>query len=294
MKYLIIANEFSGTDKGRKVLAETETYFSNHSLEYTLHRTEYTRHATQLTKDAVSAGYKFIIGIGGDGTFNEIVNGLDLDKDSDVSLAFIPSGSGNDFVRNTNLKGSTTEILDYIFQNHPTKVDCCIVNDTKFINMCGLGLDVELVLRQQKIKKVFKGQMSYYLALMYTIFAIRFRKMRYSIDDGELVEEPLLLLAVGNGTTYGGGLPIAPLAEIRDGFLDVCVIKKLPRLSVPRLLIKFLKGKHIGEKKYVNYYKCKKLYVECDSPYPVNIDGELFLYPPCKFEIVHQCLNVYI
>ncbi len=294
MEHIIIANEFSGTDRGRKVLKEVMAYFKNKQEKFTVWKTEYSGHATELTKKAVDAGYKTLFIIGGDGTFNQVINGLDLEDSKDISLALIPAGSGNDFVRNTNLKGSTHQILDYIFNSEPKLVDCCSVNGSKFLNMCGFGLDVELAIRQTRIKKFFKGPFSYIFSLLITLFNIRFYNISYSIDSGETISEKAFLIAMGNGTAYGGGIPITPFAKINDGLLDVCVVRKIPYLSIPRLLLKLLKGTLIEEKKYVNYYKCKSIKIDSDSRLPLNLDGELVLGMPCEFEIIPNAVRIYI
>ena len=294
MHYLIIANEFSGTDKGHKVLLEVENYLKDKSIEFTTWKTQYATHATELARNAISQNHKDIIVVGGDGTFNEVINGIDLNNCKDIRLGLVPSGSGNDFVRNTNIKGSTNQILDYILNSEPSLVDCCTVNGAPFMNICGFGLDVDLIVRQAKIKKIFKGKISYYVALLVTLFNIKFKEVTYAIDDNEPIKSKILLIAVANGSTYGGGLPVTPIAKIQDGILDVCVINKMSRFKIPYLLFKFLKGTHIKEKKYVNYYKCKKVCVECDSDSPLNIDGELLLHTPCVFEIIPKCVNIYI
>ena len=292
--HILIANEFSGTDKGRKVLAETEAYFKTNSISYILKKTEYSGHASIITKEAVYNGFKSIFVIGGDGTFNEVVNGLDIDTSHDVSLAFIPSGSGNDFVRNTNLNGTTHQILDYIFNSTPVLVDCCIVNKTKFINICGFGFDVDLAIRQTKIKKYFKGHVSYYLALILSIFTLKYRNITYTIDDTHSIKSDALLIAVGNGSTYGGGFPVTPTAQIQDGIMDVCVVNKIPFFKIPFMLLKFTKGKHLDEKKYVKYFKCKKVHLECNESLPLNVDGEIILSTPCDFEIIPKSIRIYI
>lgn len=296
MNYLIIANEHSGTDKGRKVLAEVEAYLSNKQIPFTTKKTAYPGHATALATQSVAEGYRNFFVIGGDGTFNEVINGLDFSSEADpVTLALIPAGSGNDFVRNTAIKGNTKEILDYIFSTEPTLIDCCTVNNGRFLNVCGFGVDVELALRQKKIKKYIRGSMSYYLATLITICNLRFQKIRYRIDDAEEIEDDIFLFAVGNGRSYGGGFPVTPKAELQDGFMDVCVVSKLPFYKVPSILMKLMKGKHIECTKYVRYYKCKQVVMDStDHNLPLNIDGELVQHAPMECKILPRCVKVYL
>lgn len=296
MHYLIIANEHSGTDKGRKVLAETEAYLSDKQVSFTTWKTAHTGHATNLAAQGVAQGYRNFFVIGGDGTFNEVINGLDFSEGAEpVTLALIPAGSGNDFVRNTAMKGSTREILDYIFATEPTLVDCCTVNNGRFLNVCGFGLDVELALRQKKIKKFIKGSMSYYLATLITICNLRFQKVRYRIDDNAEIEDDIFLFAVGNGRSYGGGFPVTPKAELQDGLLDVCVVSKLPFYKVPFILLKLMKGKHIEWTEYVRYYKCKQVVMDsANHNLPLNIDGELVQHAPMECTILPRCVKVYL
>lgn len=297
MEYLVIGNEYSGTDKGKKVLAEVAEYLTDKGLPFTMWKTEYSGHAIELARQGFSQGYRNFFVIGGDGTFNEVVNGLDASSEADpVTLALIPAGSGNDLIRsNTALTGTTKEMMDYIFQTEPTWIDCCTVNGGRFLNMCGFGLDVDLVLRQNKIKKYIKGSMSYYLATLITICNLKVYPISYTIDDEITVEDGIFLFAVGNGRSYGGGFPVTPKAELQDGYLDVCVVSKLPFYKVPYLLLKLLKGKHIDYKKYVRYYKCKKVVMDsANHTQPINIDGELVQHAPMHCEILPHSLKLYI
>lgn len=296
MKYLVIANEYSGTNKGRKVLGEVEAYLTDKQIPFTIWRTNYPGHATALATQGVAQGYQNFFVIGGDGTFNEVINGLDFSANAEpVTLGLIPAGSGNDFVRNTALKGSTKEILDYMFSTEPTLVDCCSVNGSRFLNVCGFGLDVELAIRQKKIKKYIKGSMSYYLATLITICNLRFQKVRYVIDGVNEVEDEIFLFAVGNGRSYGGGFPVTPKAELQDGLIDVCVVSKLPFYKVPSILFNLMKGKHIENTKYVRYYKCKHVIMDSENhTLPLNIDGELVQHAPMECRILPHCVKVYL
>lgn len=296
MNYLIIANEYAGTDKGRKVLAEAEAYLNDKQIPFTVWKTTYAGHATALAAKAVTEGYRNLLVIGGDGTFNEIINGLGILSEEDpVTLALIPAGSGNDFIRNTAMKGSTREILEYIFSHEPTLVDCCTVNGSRFLNVCGFGLDVELALRQKKIKKYIKGSMSYYLSTLITICNLRFQKIKYRIDNADEIKDDIFLFAVGNGRSYGGGFPVTPEAELQDGLMDVCVVSKLPFYKVPSILLKLMKGKHITCTKYVRYYKCKHVVMDAENhTLPLNIDGELMQHAPLDCSIIPRCVNLYL
>lgn len=296
MNYLIIANEYSGTDKGRKVLAEAEAYLTDKQISFTTWKTAHPGHATELAAQGFAQGYRMLFVIGGDGTFNEVINGLGDSSDHDpVTLALLPAGSGNDFVRNTALKGSTKEILDYVFSNEPAWVDCCTVNGSRFLNMCGFGLDVELALRQKKIKKYIRGSMSYYLATLITICNLRFQKVRYVIDDTTEVQDEIFLFAVGNGRSYGGGFPVTPKAELQDGFMDVCVVSRLPFYKVPSILLKLMKGKHVECTQYVRYFKCKQVVMDSENhTMPLNIDGELIQHAPMECRILPHCIKIYL
>ena len=297
MNYLVIGNEYSGTDKGSKVLAEVEQYLTGKNIPFTMKKTEYAGHAIELARQGYAQGYRDFLVVGGDGTFNEVINGLtDSTKEDPVTLALLPAGSGNDLIRsNTALKGTPSQMLDYILQAEPIWIDCGAVNGGRFLNVCGFGLDVELVLRQEKIKKYFKGAISYYLATLITICNLKAYPVKYRIDDGDYLEDEIFLFAVGNGRSYGGGFLVQPEAALQDGLLDVCVVSKVSFFKVIGLLLKLTKGEHITCKDYVRYYKCKK--VEMDSAnhtLPLNFDGELVQHAPMNCEILPQCFKLYV
>lgn len=286
----IIANRLSGSGKGAACLEATEKLLTQKGVEFKTLVSEYAGHIPLLTRQACSnLDCRRIIAIGGDGTFSELLSGLDLS----VPVAFIPAGTGNDFVKGAALPTEVVSGVEAALHAKPTLYDILAVNDKRCLNIAGTGFDVNVLLQEQKIRKIYKGKLSYTLALLRALLKLEFTDIEYSADGNAPKKLSAFLIAAANGKYYGGGLPICLDADCTDGFLDLVIIKKLPRLAVPSVLIKFLKGKLAQVTEYVEMQRCKTLTFHTTKAIPVNIDGELFDgLLPAKIEILPKRLQV--
>lgn len=268
----IIANCLSGSGKGAACLKKAEEILTAHGAEFKTLITQYAGHGSALAKQACAdIRCRRVIAIGGDGTFSEVLNGLDLS----VPIAFVPAGTGNDFVRGADLTFDTESAVLAALEGQVKLCDILSVNGKRCINVAGTGFDVNILLHEQKIRKVYKGKLSYMLALLRALAKLEFTDVEYSIDGGQSEKCSVLLLAAANGKYYGGGLPICLDADCADGYIDLVIIKKLPRSAVPNVLYNFLKGKLARMTKYVEIHRCKSLALNTTASLPVNIDGEL-------------------
>ena len=268
----IIVNRLSGRGKGEACLKKAEALLQKRNLSYTVLASEYAGHCTALAKQACAdLNCRKIIAIGGDGTFSEILNGMDLS----VPIAFIPAGTGNDFVTGAALPTDTETALSAALDGHVSLFDYLTVNEKRCLNVAGTGFDVDVLLHEEKIRKTFPGKFSYMLALFRALLKLRFSDITLTLDDGEVRKLSVLLIAAANGKYYGGGLPICLSADCADGCIDVVLIKKLPRRAVPHVLLNFLKGRLAQMTKYVEIHRCKKVCMNTEPTQPVNMDGEL-------------------
>ena len=164
--------------------------------------------------------------------------------------------------------------LELLCKGNTKLIDIGRANKYNFLNIGSIGFDADVVINNTNIKKIIKSGISYVVSVIYTLIHYKAKKVEIIIDD-KIIEEKILLLAVGNGKYYGGGLPILPNAVVDDGHLDICVISNINKLKFLLLFPSIFKGNHIKYDKYVKLYRGKDVRVKSKEEVNLNIDGEV-------------------
>lgn len=258
-------------------------------VNYKIYTSMYPGHAEKLTAEACkNDDCEAIITLGGDGTFYEVLNGID----TRIPIGFIPAGTGNDFARTLGITTNIDECLDNIFNNKPIYLDYLKARDKRSFNLVGSGFDIQLLTREEKIRHHFNTRLSYHVALLQTILFCKFHTIKYRVDGGEIHKEKFFMMDCCNGRWGGGMMPLCIDADPHDGLIDFVVIKKFNRLKMLPLLLKYQKGK-IFQTKYFERYKCKKVEIDIEPKLKANLDGELMPLFPVTVEIVHNDLKYF-
>jgi diacylglycerol kinase (ATP) len=289
MSILFIANPVAGKGRAKEIVPIIERICFEKGIDHKIRYTTRPKEAIELAKEAAAFGFERIIAVGGDGTLNEVLNGV---AGRSSSLGVIPAGSGNDFVRTI---GQSKNIEDVIYQNIFGKikaVDLGRCNGRYFINVASIGLDAEVVVKAQGAKKFVSGESAYLAAIINTVLTYRGKRTKVKIDDISF-EEDTLLMAVANGKFYGGGMLPAPNADFEDGYFDICFVKNIPKLKILYLFPKYIKGQH-EDIKEVSFYRGKKVSVTSEEGIAVNIDGETFVNKKVDFEIIEKGINIIV
>jgi YegS/Rv2252/BmrU family lipid kinase len=230
-----------------------------------------------------------VYSVGGDGTLNEVLNGL---AGSGSSLAIIPAGSGNDFVRSLDEGGNPFKALHETIDGFEKLVDLGTINGRYFINISSIGFDAEVADSASRIKKIplVSGSMAYFLGIFYTL--IRYSNNIINIDiDGMKFDQEVLLVAVANGRYYGGGMMAAPKAVIDDGLFDICLIERMKRPKILHFFPKFIKGLH-STIDGVHFYRGKRVVISSKRPLFLNTDGDVRSVTNAVFEIIPNGIKV--
>ncbi|HUF30310.1 MAG TPA: YegS/Rv2252/BmrU family lipid kinase [Gemmatimonadaceae bacterium] len=212
--------------------------------------------------DAILAG-------GGDGTVNEVINGL---SGSDVPMGIIPLGTANDFARQAGIPDDVDHAMDVVLRHPPVRIDTAQANDRRFINVSVGGVAAEVTADTPEGAKASLGVLAYALSGLRKLgdlhpYTARFRGPEFDLQC------KVLLFAIANGQRTGGGTLIAPNADVTDGLLDVCVVEALPRIDIGPMLLKVRRGEHVGEEG-VHYAQLTDVVVTTRKPIVVNVDGE--------------------
>ncbi|WP_169911591.1 diacylglycerol/lipid kinase family protein [Clostridium oryzae] len=292
MRHIFIINPKAGKGKTLKYIPIIKEKFMNINEEYIIELTEKVGHATEIARRYAEKGKCRIYAIGGDGTINEVLNGI---VGTDSSLAVIPSGSGNDFVRSMISGNFRKNILTRTINGTDKAVDIgCIDHERYFINIASIGLDAEIAYGAQyfKRKRWIPSKLAYLLSVFVTIFKYKAMKMKILLDSTQEIENTLFI-AIANGKYYGGGIKIAPSAELNDGYFEICKVKNISLFKILMLMPRAILGKHEGLKEAV-FRKVKNIEVSAERNMLFNIDGEIVQLKHAKISMIPSALNVVI
>jgi diacylglycerol kinase (ATP) len=317
-KVHVIVNPFSARGKTQERWGIIKDIISHYFKEYKYIFTEKPKQATQIVNELLKDGFDLIIGVGGDGTLNEITNGYFQEGshkavNDDASLGIIPSGTGSDFIRFLKIPRDFRQSVELIKNSTITRMDVGKItfgvpnnNDTStssskyFINIADFGLGAEVVKKLSLNTSGKRGPMDYYKGLLSTIRNYKSKEVRIVLDDSEEITGRYLIGAVANGRMFGGGMIIAPEASPNDGYFDLVLVEDMGKFEIVRNSIKLYNGS-IQRHPKVTVRKVRKVQVYCDidsnsdsnSDQEVNIeyDGELGKTLPAKFEVIEKSLN---
>lgn len=287
----IIVNPIAGGKSGRKIkktLSTVEKYLQKNKIEYKVFPSKYKGHAQILTEEVIESGADNIIVMGGDGTIHEVINGFsNFDK---VTLGIIPCGTGNDFVSSLNIPLDPIKALEIILNGNSKFVDYMQMPTVRGINIIGMGIDVDVLIKYSKLKN--KNKLGYAWCLIKTLFNFEYSNFKATVDGVEK-EYCSFIAAIANGNQYGGGIKICPPANPLDNNLDFLVVNQIPKSKILGKLIKLLQGKIMSFPE-TEHIACKKIKIETPTPYTIQVDGELYNDIPFEVELISNQLKVFI
>ena len=279
-RILFLINPVAGKGTNKELIDDIEKFFINE--EVTIIISEYKGEIEKITREYLNRGYTDFISVGGDGSFSEMINGIEGNK---VRIGLIPAGTGNDFSRIIDMPENLIECLKIIKNMKTINIDSGKINNKKFINVACFGIDGQIIKDTEKIKKYIPGSLAYILSTIKALLFYSYAKLFIEVD-GKIYNEEIILVAVGNGKFIGGGMKVAPEANLDDGYLDLCIVRKMKKFNTLRLFHKIFTGMHIEEDK-VEYIKCKNINLKSENKLKidVNLDGNLSGYLPAQISI---------
>ena len=293
MKHIFIVNPNAGQkqqdlliEKIRKVFEEKDFY-----IEYTTKEKE----ATEIAKRYAKSGIQMCIyACGGDGTLHEVVNGIIGYKN--VSLGIIPIGTGNDFIKSLSKHYKKSDFLN--IENYLEAVfepcDLLKIDQEYSLNTVSIGFDVRIAEGVSKFRKLIKNgnTIPYLLSLLTSIARSLGFELNVLLDGVAGGVKDYSFVVAGNGKYYGGGFLPCPDADFKDGYIDVCLVKKIKHIQIPQLIGKYKKGTHTKYSEIVEMRKVKKMQIIARDMIEICLDGEIRKYLNPIIEIVPSAITL--
>lgn len=295
--YTFITNPNARSGLGQKLWNEIESILTERNVNYQVLFTRYQHHATSLVRELTSDLERHtIVVIGGDGTINEVINGIvRLDK---VTLGYIPMGSGNDFARGLALPTDIRQALDNILTpSRYISMDIGLLSyeeeKRRFAVSAGIGFDADVCHQVviSPLKAFFNrlklGKLTYTGVALHRLLAMETATLTLTLDDGRQVRYPHTYFAAAMNLRFeGGGFMFCPKADYKDGLLDIIVISDLPKLKVLALLPTAFRGWHVRFKG-IHITSCRSVDITSERALPLHTDGE----PVFRQTHINLCLE---
>jgi len=294
LKHCIIVNPMAGRGAGKKAIPEIEAHLNSLGIDYDLLITNEPGHGIKLAEEAGASGYQTVVAVGGDGTANEVINGLMHASNNGKltsRLAVLPVGRGNDFSYGMGVPQDLDSAIKILVNGHPRKIDIGFVKGGDypegryFGNGVGIGFDAVVGFEAAKLPSFITGMPAYLIAALKTIF-LYFKAPDLRVEiDGEVIKQPCLIVSIMNGKRMGGAFMFAPESEPDDGLLNLCIAGQVSRLGVLGLFPKVMSGTQRDHKAILMPIG-EKISIEAISgSLPVHADGETICVAGKKLEV---------
>jgi YegS/Rv2252/BmrU family lipid kinase len=266
-KIFIIINRHAGHKQGEKVLDIVIPYLKKKNCKVEYSFTNHPRHAIELAAKAIEDGFNMVVAVGGDGTVNEVAQGL---YGSGVKMGIIPMGSGNGLARELGISMDMHKSARALIKDKNLKVDICRLNEQRFLCTSGIGFDAMVAEKMSKASS--RGFMKYVQLVIQESVSFNPLDVKMKID-GVAIRESVFLVTFANASQFGNNAFIAPHASMTDGLIDVVVVKKFAKIWMPVFAVALF-AKFIHRLPFVDTYKARLIELEAaDTPY-FHFDGE--------------------
>jgi diacylglycerol kinase (ATP) len=307
---LVVCNPVSGMGRGRKHLAAVRKAFDAAGIVYAAETTTRRGDAARMALSACVAGCRAIVVIGGDGTLFEVVNGvmgfarneaLPVGS-SPVSVGLVQAGRGSDFGRSIGIPSDVDAACERLLAGRVQVADVGHVAYTTFsgkpaakyfINAAGMGFDAEVTVRANAGPRILGGTVPYLSALLTTLLTYRNKRLSVSVDKGEVRRFRANSIIVANGQYFGGGMKIAPDAELSDGLFEVVTLGDFGKLDLVRNVPRVYDGSHVTHPK-VSVQRARQVDISSPDLVLLQADGEVLGTAPARFTVVPNAIRLIV
>lgn len=268
IRVLFVVNPISGINRKNRFPGLVAKKLNQSRFDYKVVFTERPEHATELASEAVKQGYDLVVAVGGDGTINEVATAL---IGTNVGFGIIPSGSGNGLARHLNIPLNQKKSLEIINKGKYEFIDTATINGHRFCSISGVGFDA--MVAEKFAHTGIRGFFSYLRIIILEYFQYEPKTYQLILDDKEVIKEEAFFITFANSNQFGYGVIIAPDADLQDGLLDVCIVKKPESSSLLHVIYLVMRNKaHRSD--LIRIRRVSKIKLVGNSSYFVNIDGD--------------------
>ncbi|MCS6806774.1 MAG: diacylglycerol kinase family lipid kinase [Acidobacteriota bacterium] len=287
MNYLAIANPTAGRGRCGRLIPEIRRCLeaTGHAIEFVISRSQ--QHLRELAHMAVQQRYDGVISCGGDGTAHYILQEL---LGSDLTLGLVSVGTGNDWASSLGLPTDYRKACALIKQGKTRRIDVARAGPHAYVSVAGTGFDAEVNRLANQNSAWLRGRAVYLNALFRALSQFVPQPVEV-IYDGHRFVGPVMLVAVGNGASYGGGVRIVPQAVMDDGWLDLCIVKQTTRLELLKNLPRIYHGGHVAHPA-VEIHRARRITIHSTRAMDLFGDGEYLQQIPVTIEVVPRVLRI--
>ncbi|TGM45596.1 diacylglycerol/lipid kinase family protein [Leptospira vanthielii] len=304
-KIKVILNPVSGGGLSAKVWKKVEPELQKKGIPYEYEATTKERAARDIAKDAVKQGFYWIIGIGGDGTFSNVINGLFENGkliNKNVIFSPIPAGRGNDFIKTVKVPKDPVKALEQILNGKERLIDLIAVTYTKVdktkgnylcLNLADFGMGGEVVYKvnRSRLASIIGGKGVFLLYTVLGLFTYTNKKITLTLSKFEKITNKCRLIVCANGEYAGGGMWFAPRAKLDDGKMDLLAIQDVTVMETLRKFGYLYRGKLSDDSKVISK-QITELTADSDEDVFIDVDGENMGQLPAHFKVLPKVLPI--
>jgi YegS/Rv2252/BmrU family lipid kinase len=297
----VIVNPVAGASTTYRKWPKISSLLKHIGFPFDFQYTEGVGHAIELAREATNNGCQFLVAVGGDGTVHEVANGMLLSNElGEASIGVISTGTGGDFIRSAGIDRDYIKACSLLTGTKRRLIDVGVVEYHKegqshkrfFINSSGVGFDAAVAETSNRLPKFLGGTIPYIIGLFKSLANYQNKMVAINMCD-KTETKRILSVVVANGCYFGGGMRVAPLANIDDGILDVITVGDMGKLELLKAFPTIYKGTHIHHQK-VEVEKTTHIRIESMEKILVHADGEFLGEGPVAFSLIPSVLSVAI
>ena len=263
-----IINPISGTQNKKKLPKLIADTLDPQQWLWNIVFTEYKGHAIELSRQYATMGFDAVVAVGGDGTINEVAQGL---AGTGTAMGILPMGSGNGLARHLGIPVRTQKAIEMLNHSEPIYIDYGMANDRLFVSTCGTGFDA--LVAYDFATAGTRGLKTYVSRVMKDLMGYRPQEYRIELAGGEVVEHKAFLLTFANSSQWGYEAKIAPKASVQDGLMDVCMMSPQALLGAPGMALRLFTG-NLDSSLFMDTFRAKDLVLHREDESPFHIDGD--------------------
>ncbi len=296
---MVIVNPYAGTGATGRKWSKIQETLNNTSLEYDFVHTDGKGHAVELAREAAVSGYQLVVAVGGDGTLNEVVNGLvESGRGTDIAMGILNTGTGCDFARFLDIPRDFQLACSRLVNSVKASADVGVVEcqfegqpyRRYFISTASLGFDGEVAEIAEKRPRILHSITSYLMGVIEALGTYQNKDIRLYLDERQ---EDLCIcsMVIANGGFYASGIQIVPDANLQDGLFEVMIVGDINKLDLIQTLPKAYLGTHLNHPK-IRLEKASRVSIESNDRVLIQADGELLGETPAVFYIIPSALSI--